>query len=82
MKTTLSIKVSVQEKLKLKRVAAKRQMTISDLMREALELILANPEIAKKESCYTVAEDLFQYQSGNLPSDLSSNKDYLKGFGQ
>lgn len=82
MKTTLSIKVSQQEKLKLKRVAKSRQKTPSDLMREALDLILSNPELANEESCYAVAEDLFQYRSGNLPSDLSFRKDHLKGFGK
>ena len=82
MKTTLSIKVNDQEKLKLKRVAKSRQKTLSDLMREALDLILSDPELASKESCYAMAEDLFQYQSRNLPSDLSSRKDHLKGFGK
>ncbi len=82
MKTTLSIKVSDQEKLKLKRVAESRHKTPSDLMREALDLILSNPEVANEESCYAVAEDLFQYRSGNLPSDLSSGQDHLKGFGK
>ena len=82
MKTTLSIKVSDQEKLKLKRVAKSRQKTPSDLMREALDLILSNPELASKDSCYAVAEDLFLYRSKNLPSDLSTGKDHLKGFGE
>ena len=81
MKTTLSIKVSHQENLRLRRIAKIRQTTPSDLMREALDLILSNPELDNEESCYAVAEDLFQYRSGNLPSDLSSRKDYLKGFG-
>ena len=82
MKTTLSIKVSDQEKLKLKRVAKSRRKTPSDLMREALDLILRDPKLASEESCYAVAEDLFQYRSGNLPSDLSSDKGRLKGFGE
>lgn len=82
MKSTLSIKVTEKEKLRLKRVAAKRNKTPSDLMREALELIIRDPEVASKESCFAVAEDLFRYQAKQLPPDLSTNKEHLAGFGK
>lgn len=51
-------------------------------MREALELILSDPEVAAKESCFAVSEDLLPYDTGKLPRDLSTNKKYMSGFGK
>ncbi|MDG2169015.1 MAG: ribbon-helix-helix domain-containing protein [Opitutales bacterium] len=82
MKTTLSIKVTENEKLRLKRAANARNKTPSDLMREALEMILNDPDIVHRESCFEVAEDLLPYGTSDMPADLSSNKDHLKGFGE
>ena len=81
MKTTLSIKVTENEKLRLKRAANARNKTPSDLMREALELILNDPDLVKRESCFELAEDLIPYGTCDLPADLSTNKDHLKGLG-
>ena len=82
MKTTLSIKVTEKEKLRLKREARARNKTPSDLVRDALELILNDPDIASRESCFELAEDLLPYKTSGLPEDLSTNKGHLKGFGE
>lgn len=82
MKTTLSIKVTENEKLRLKRAATARNKTPSDLMREALEMILSDPDVVQRESCFELAEDLIPYGTSELPADLSTNKDHLKGFGE
>jgi predicted transcriptional regulator len=81
MKFSLSIKVTEKEKLRIKQVAKERNKTPSDLMREALDLVLSDPELTSQESCYTVAEDLFNYSTKSLPADLASNKEHLRGFG-
>ncbi len=51
-------------------------------MREALEMILSDPDVVQRESCFELAEDLIPYGTSELPADLSTNKDHLKGFGE
>ena len=82
MKSTLSIKVTGKEKLQLKRAAEERNKTPSDLMREALELILGDPQITSRESCFAVAEDLLPFNTKEFPKDLSTNKKHMSGFGK
>jgi len=50
------------------------------LIREALEAFLSEERVAQPESALSLALDLVGAFPG--PEDLSTNPDYMRGFGQ
>ncbi|MEQ1910850.1 MAG: hypothetical protein ABMA15_18660, partial [Vicinamibacterales bacterium] len=60
MSETLSIKVPVQTKIRLSAVARSRRTTPSALLREALELVVADQSPSSKASLYELSRDLFE----------------------
>ncbi|MDQ6913349.1 MAG: ribbon-helix-helix domain-containing protein [Verrucomicrobiota bacterium] len=83
MNETLSIKVPVQTKVRLKSIAKRRQTTPSKLLREALDLVLAGQKANGRPSLYDLSRDLFEkYPLGSGPRDLSTNPKYMKDFGK
>lgn len=84
MKETLSIKVAPEEKVRLQALAAQRQTTVSQLMREALDR-LAEEENSNHPSCYELVHDLFEDSSklgASSEGDRSTNKRHLLSFGK
>ncbi len=79
MNVTLSIKVPVEVRKKLERVARERQTTASELVRQALGVVIESK--SRDGSCYELSEDLFD-DLGTGPRDLSTNKRHLESFGR
>jgi uncharacterized phosphosugar-binding protein len=79
---TLSIKVPVQTKTRLRAAARSRHTSPSALLREALEVVLSQEAPAGRASLYALARDLFEGKTGSGPRDLSKNKRYLADLGQ
>lgn len=79
---TLSIKVPVQTKARLKSVAKNRHTSPSALLREALDLVLAGKAATSRTSIYELSRDLFEGEEGGGPKDLSTNKRYLDDLGR
>ena len=77
---TLTVKVPEDLDLKLAATAARRGESKSDLIRTALELIVNANETITPNSCLDLAKDIVGSVEG--PSDLSCNKEHLKGYGQ
>jgi metal-responsive CopG/Arc/MetJ family transcriptional regulator len=77
---TLTVKVPEDLDLKLAAAAAKRGESKSDLIRTALESIVRANETITPNSCLDLAKDIVGAVEG--PSDLSYNKEHLKGYGQ
>jgi hypothetical protein len=82
MKSTLSIKVTEKEKLRLFRVAKERNLKPSDLLRAALNLIIGEDATKKKQSCFDVCADLIPTEESKLPADLSTGKEPMRSFGR
>lgn len=82
MTETLSIKVPVQTKARLKAVAKNRHTNPSALLREALDLVLAGESRSGKASLYELNRDLFADEEGGGPRDLSTNPRYMEDFGK
>lgn len=76
----VSVKLSNSTYHKMVSIAEKRKITKSDLIRAAIEMILSGQKITTKPTAYDLSADL----CGSLkaPKDLSTNKDYLEGFGE
>ncbi len=79
MSVTLSIKVPVEVRKKLDKVARERQTTASELVRQALAVVIESK--SRDGSCYELSEDLFD-DLGTGPRDLSTNKRHLESFGR
>lgn len=79
MTVTLSIKIPIEVRKRLEKEARERRTTTSDLMRQALQLILESE--SSVGSCYELSEDLFR-DLGAGPRDLSTNDKYLEDFGR
>ena len=85
MQETLSIKVSSVEKDRLRKIAAERGVSVSALIKEALQAVtrgaLGNPS----PSCHDLVAPYFE-QPGHLGAsgkrDHSTNKRHLAGFGK
>lgn len=60
----------------IQRLANERQVSYSQVVREAVQAYLDNPS----ESALAVAGDLVGSLAG--PSDLSTSREYLDGFGE
>lgn len=85
MTETLSIKVPAAEKLRLKALAAKRNTTITRLMRQALTELSSQGDSAAPASCYDLARDLFEKPEmlgASKEGDRSVNKQRMAAFGK
>ncbi len=82
MDETLSLKVPVQTKIRLRAAAKSRQTTPSALLREALELVLAGESVLGRASLYELSRDLFEDMGSGGPRDLSTNPRHLNDFGK
>ncbi len=65
---------------RLGRAVVRRRSTRSAVVREAIEAHLAADSGAAEGSCYDLSSDLAGVVRG--PSDLSSNRRRLKGYGR
>lgn len=61
-------------------VAHRRGMSISALIREAVEAFLGGDAAVRPKSALDLVGDLVGSCEG--PADLSTNKEYMEGFGQ
>lgn len=77
---TLSIKVSKAEKNLLRQHARQTRQSSSDLLRRALETVLATPPAGKASLLERHAHVFEGLDRG--PGDLSTNKDRLRGYGR
>jgi predicted DNA-binding protein len=77
---TLTVKVPEELDLKLAAVAKKMRESKSNLIRTAIENIVASSEDITPNSCLDLAKDLIGSVEG--PRDLSHNKKYFKGYGR
>lgn len=84
MATVLSIKVSNSEKERLRRMAARRKVSMSALLKQGLTVVLEDEETEVAGSCYEQAAEYLE-APGLIGSsgrgDLSHNKEHLRGFG-
>jgi hypothetical protein len=79
---TLSIKVPVQTKARLRAAAKHRRTTPSALLREALDLVINGHGPRSRPSLYDLSRDLFVDLGKGGPKDLSTNKRYLDDYGR
>jgi Arc/MetJ-type ribon-helix-helix transcriptional regulator len=77
---TITVKVSRPLAERLTRTVVRRRSTRSAVVREALEAHLAAEVGAKEGSCFDLTSDLAGSVRG--PSDLSSSRRRLKGYGR
>lgn len=77
---TVSVKLPLALALELAAAAKKQGLSRSEFIRAAIRERLAHLQESKKGSVVDVAGDLVGCLDG--PSDLSTNKKYLRGFGQ
>ncbi len=76
--TTISLKVPEALDFRLTQIAEKSGASKSELIRGALERMVATKHTSK-DSCLSMASDLIGCVDG--PADLSHNKKRMKGFG-
>jgi predicted DNA-binding protein len=77
--TTISLRIPEALDRRLRRIAEKRGVSRSEVIREAVERFArAAPDAA--DSCLAAATDLVGCVQG--PADLSCNKRRLEGFGK
>jgi len=77
---TLTVKVPEELDLQLEAIAARRGESKSNLIRAAIEHVVAADEEVTPNSCLDLAKDLAGCVEG--PRDLSHNKRHFKGYGQ
>jgi len=82
MNSTVSIKVTEEEKRRLFRVAKERKLHPSDLLRDALNLIIDEDATKKRQSCFDICADLIPTGESQLPADLSTGKERMRSFGR
>ncbi|HPO15310.1 MAG TPA: CopG family transcriptional regulator [Candidatus Hydrogenedentes bacterium] len=76
---TVTLKLDEGLDKKLSATARKQGTTKSDLLRKALLLYMSSEIAVQPGSCLDLADDLIGCVEG--PADLSTNKEYIKGFG-
>ncbi|ELS00209.1 hypothetical protein [Gloeocapsa sp. PCC 73106] len=77
----ITISINEQEQLLLSSLSRRKNKTESEIVREALGEYLK--ETMAEQNCYDLAVELGVIGvSAGQPSDLSTNKDYLNGFGE
>lgn len=81
----ISIKISSVEKAKLRRLAEARGIKLSELLREGVAEAARKAEEQLQLSCYELTRKYFE-EPGHIGAsgltDLSTNKDHLKGLGE
>lgn len=77
---TLTLKIPDIIKEKLKTYSKRKGMSRSEIVREALLEYFDKDEFEKQGTFYDLAKDLAGCVKGS--SDLSTNKEYLSGYGQ
>ncbi len=78
---TLSLKIPEKLDRRIAYEVARRRIRKSVLVREALEQHLAGEPVAGTPASFIdLAGDLLGKRTG--PADLSTNPDYMKGFGR
>jgi Arc/MetJ-type ribon-helix-helix transcriptional regulator len=77
---TITVKVPLPLAQRLTRTVVRRRSTRSAVVREALEAHLAADGSSMDGSCFDLASDLAGSVRG--PSDLSSNRRRLRGYGR
>jgi hypothetical protein len=82
MTETLSIKVPVQTKARLRAVAKHRHTSPSMLLREALDTVLTGETPKGRASLYEMSRDLFDDMERGGPRDLATNPKYMEDFGR
>jgi hypothetical protein len=82
MTETLSIKVPVQTKARLRAVAKHRHTSPSMLLREALDAVLSDAAPKGRASLYEMSRDLFADLGRGGPRDLASNPKHMEDFGR
>ena len=85
MQETLSIKVSLAEKNRLRKLAAERGVSLSKLLKDGVEAVLSGATPAASPSCYDLVSHCFEHP-GHLGAsgrrDSSTNKKHLSDFGR
>lgn len=79
--TTITCKVSEKLAAELESLSRRERRSKSALLREALEQRVKSKRGARSVSAY----DLVKHLAGSLrggPSDLSTNPEHMKGFGE
>ena len=82
MSETLSIKVPVEMKLRLKAAARARKTKPSALIRQALDRVLEGTSTQDGPSCYDLCADLFSDLDKGGPRDLATNPRHLADLGK
>jgi predicted DNA-binding protein len=77
---TLSVKLSQPLYAQLDALVVRRGQTKSELVREAIERLVAEREAPENTSVLDLIKDL--KGSGRGPKDLSSNPKYMDGYGR
>ena len=77
---TISLKLPDPLHAKLERLAKSQKQTKTNIVRNALEQMLNGTPAAKPLSALDLAGDLAGCLDG--PSDLSTNRKYMEGFGR
>lgn len=82
---TLSIKISKEDKMRLRHVATLRKISLSALLREGVEKVVQGDTADDAASCYALAqkylEDENQIGASGL-GDLSVNTKRMESFGR
>jgi metal-responsive CopG/Arc/MetJ family transcriptional regulator len=77
---TITVKLARGLSERLERAAVRRRSTRSAVVREAIAAHLAAEGGRAEGSCYALSSDLAGIVTG--PTDLSSNRRRLKGYGR
>ncbi|HDI60890.1 MAG TPA: ribbon-helix-helix protein, CopG family [Desulfobacteraceae bacterium] len=77
---TISLKVPESLFAVLAQTAEKRGESKSTIVREAIESYVADKASEQNGSCLDLSKDLAGCIEG--PEDLSSNKEWMRGYGQ
>lgn len=77
---TLTLKIPGVMKEKLKTYSKLKGVSRSEIVRNALIDYFEKDDLEKKGTFYDLAKDISGSVKG--PSDLSTNKEYLSGYGQ
>lgn len=78
--TPVSLKMPRRLVVEVSEAARRRGVSRSALIREALEAFLSEERVTQPESALSLALDFVGAFPG--PEDLSTNPDYMRGFGQ
>jgi predicted transcriptional regulator len=79
--SVLTMKVSAELAAKLEKISARRRVSKSQIIREALEKALMKAESDNELSAYDLMKEGFGVVRTGI-KDLASNKNHLKDFGK